>query len=135
MAAEAGGGIHPAVDDVPGEIVSPVRHAAEIVCLVLEGRLEFHPGGVAVVAEARVMAHGTELLVLVGLLPMAVGEVDGVVVTRIVQGFTAGVMAFGAGRPFPCSSASGCFTGNSIPPFREAQAASRARQSKGTTTG
>jgi hypothetical protein len=98
VTAEAGGRIDPAVDAMATEIIPAVGHPPIGLRLIFDGGFELHAGGMAVVAEAGLMAETADLLILIGLLAVGIGKKCRVIELYIVQGLTAGVMALGAGR-------------------------------------
>jgi hypothetical protein len=98
VTAKAGGRIDPAVDAVATEIIPAVGHAPIGLRLILDGGFELHAGGMAVVAEAGLMAETADPFVLVGLLAVGIGKEGRMIELFIVQRFAAGVMAFGASR-------------------------------------
>ena len=61
MAAIAGGRIDLAVNAVATLEIAAMRHPRKGVALVLQRGFELNPGGVAIVAEALLMAHGADL--------------------------------------------------------------------------
>jgi len=70
MTTKTGGRVDPTVDTMTAEVIPAVRHTAGIVGLILERRFKLDPGGVAVVAEAGLVAECADPLSLIGGLTM-----------------------------------------------------------------
>ena len=96
MTLETGNGVNPAVNLVPGQVVSTVRHPAVVCSLVLDGWLEFYIGRVTAIAETLFVAHAADLRVSFRHLTVTfvAGKIEGMVVTLVDDGFTFCLVAF-----------------------------------------
>jgi len=67
------------IDFMAVEIITPVVGSFFDIILVPERWFEFVADGMAVVTGSLSMAHITETLILAGLLPVVVHEINGVI--------------------------------------------------------
>jgi hypothetical protein len=93
MTAETGGRVDPTVYPVTTQVIPAMGHAAGIAGLIFKRGFQFDVGGVAVIAEAGLVAESTDPLALVGCLAMVIRPVRTVDKSFIGDIFALWIMA------------------------------------------
>jgi len=93
---KTGGGINPAVNTVPGQVVAAVRHPAVGAGLIFNRGLQLSAGNMAVIAKTLLVAHIANPATPARLVAVLVRKVNGVVVPLKDNTVLLSLMAFRA---------------------------------------
>jgi hypothetical protein len=96
MTAKTGCRINAAVDSVPGKVIPTMGELAVIFGLITGGGLQLDPYGMTVVAITLPVAHGTDIIVLVGHLAVISRKKSGMVEFAVGKIVFGRIMAIGA---------------------------------------
>ena len=76
VAAETGGRVDTSIDPMSAQVIPTMRHFPKGLALILLGGFQLHPGRMAIKAEIPLVAHCTDLLIMIGLELVLLREVD-----------------------------------------------------------
>jgi len=93
---KTGGGINPAVNTVPGQVVAAVRHPAVGAGLIFNRGLQLSAGNMTVIAKTLLVAHIANPATPARLVAVLVRKVNGVVVPLKDNAVLLSLMAFRA---------------------------------------
>jgi hypothetical protein len=93
---KTGDGINPAVNAVPGQVVTAVRHPAVCIGLIFNRGLQLSAGNMTVIAKTLLVAHIANPGTPTRLVAVLVRKVNGVVVPLKDNAVVLSLMAFRA---------------------------------------